>query len=51
MTPSILDAHSGPCYPVVALCHGDPESLNQRDQLIHIPQQFTDNVDFGGEPT
>jgi len=35
------------CYPVVVLSHGDPAVLNQQDSPFHVPQQFTDNVDFG----
>lgn len=34
-------------YPVVVLSHGDPAALNQQDSPFHVPQQFTDNVDFG----
>jgi hypothetical protein len=31
----------------VALCHGDPETLDQQDWPFCMLQQFTDNVVFG----
>ena len=36
-----------PGYPVVALCHGDPSTLEQQDWLFHVSQPFTDDIDFG----
>ena len=36
-----------PKYSVVALCHGDPASLDQQDWPFHMLQQIIDGVDFG----
>ena len=33
-------------YPVVALCHGDPSTLNLHGQHLHMLQQFTVGVDI-----
>ena len=53
MTPSTLDPHRTPLgYPVVALlCHRNPAPLDQQNWPFHVPQQFTDDVDFRvGQP-
>lgn len=34
-------------FPVVALCHGDPEVQNLQDLPLHTFQQFTDGADIG----
>ena len=40
-------AGTPPSYPVVALCLGDPPTLDQQDWPFHAFQQFTDDVDLG----
>jgi hypothetical protein len=35
-------------YHIVALCHGDPASLDIQDWPFHALQLFIDWVDFGG---
>jgi hypothetical protein len=37
--------HNNPV--VVALCHGDPEALEQQNQPFHESQPFEDDADFG----
>jgi hypothetical protein len=34
-------------YPVVALFHEDPESLDLQNQLLPEFQEFIDGIDFG----
>lgn len=34
-------------YPVVALCHRDPEALDLQGQPFYVLQQITDGVDMG----
>lgn len=40
-----------PRYPVVAVCHGDPDTLGLWVRSLHMPQQITDGVDVGGQPS
>lgn len=50
VTPSILDVtRTPPNYSVVALCHEVPAALDQQDQLFHMTQLFTVDVDFGAD--
>ena len=37
---------TSPGYPVVALCHGDPAALEQRDWLFHASQPFADDIEL-----
>jgi hypothetical protein len=30
-------------YPIVALCHGDPATLDLQDQFLHDLQKFLDS--------
>lgn len=30
-----------PCYPVVALCYGDPEALDKHNQPFRVSQMFS----------
>jgi len=33
-------------YPVVALCHGDPATLDLQDWPFHMPQKIIDGIDI-----
>lgn len=44
--------NSGSClrYLQVILCHGDPAAMDQQEWPFHVPQQFTEGINFGVGP-